>query len=189
MKVVGGETRRAWQCARGLIGFAYFRRCNYVAARARARSRIRAYFIPIRVKRVAGDEETERTLPCTHNYVKLIWAPLAVGRGTNDFPQRRTRSNEAASLSLVTTYTIYILVYIYIYIYVYFCPDSARNSAFPRNTRRAWKELMEILNRASTSLSYDSHRDIHKVLYYYRLWDSSLQSRTQEYAIISIKGP
>lgn len=164
MKVVEGETRRAWQCARGLIGFAYFHRCNYVAARAR--SRIRAYFIPIRVKRVAGDEETERTLPCTHNYVKLIWAPLAVGRGTNDFPQRRTRSNEAASLSRDHIY-IYILVYIYIHIY--FCHDSA----FPRNTRRAWKELMEILNRASASLSYDFHRDIHKVLYHYRLCDSS----------------
>lgn len=121
---------------------------------------IRAYFIPIRVKRVAGTDGTHTTVYPQLREINL--GPISGRprrcRGTNDFPQRRTRSNE--TVPLVPQILLYIFEHgITLRIHAaFFCVTTAFLPA--RRGTRASGVLMEILNRASgvVKLRY-IHRD------------------------------
>lgn len=96
---------------------------------------IRAYFIPIRVKRVAGTDGTHTTVYPQLREINL--GPISGRprdyRGTNDFPQRRTRSNETVPLVSQT------LLYIFESTYMLRIRSTflRHDSVIPRDVRSA----------------------------------------------------
>lgn len=135
---------------------------------------IRAYFIPIRVKRVAGTDGTHTTVYPQLREINL--GPISGRprrhcrcrcRGTNDFPQRRTRSNE--TVCCLPCRKIYYCTYSSTCTFrihaAFFCAtDISAQRFFPRERRvraAAREGLMEILNRARRRRYklYDIHRD------------------------------